>query len=119
MIWNGVDLVEIHRFEDLNPRILSRFINRVYTPAEQEICATRMSSFAGRFAAKEAVAKVLGTGIGEVRWQDIEILRKANGEPFIQLHNKAKECAEKLGIKEWSLSISHGKNLAIAFVIAS
>lgn len=118
-IRNGVDLVEINRFEQIDPRILKRFINRVFTIREQEICRDRMASYAGRFAAKEAVAKTLGTGIGEIKWQDIEILKGSQGEPLLVLHEKALIKANELGLSNWSLSISHGKQIAIAFVIAS
>ena len=118
-IRNGVDLVEINRFEEIDPKILKRFINRVFTVNEQEICRERMTSYAGRFAAKEAVAKTLGTGIGEIRWKDIEILRGSLGEPLLVLHDKALIKSNELGFSDWSLSISHGKQIAIAFVIAS
>ncbi len=119
MFLNGVDLVEIHRFKDINPRIFARFIQRVYTPAERELCAGNFNCLAGRFAAKEAVAKALGTGIGLIRWQDIEILRGESGEPVLHLHNRAAEIARDKEITNWALSISHGKELAIAFVIAT
>jgi len=119
IIRNGVDLVEIVRFEEIDPKILKRFIKRVFTTAEQDICKDRMASYAGRFAAKEAVSKTLGTGIGEISWQDIEILKSDQGEPFLVLHRKAILRAKALGLSNWSLSISHGKELAIAFVIAT
>ncbi len=118
-IRNGVDLVEINRFEEIDPKILKRFINRVFTISEQEICRERMASYAGRFAAKEAVAKTLGTGIGEIKWKDIEILRGSLGEPVLVLHENALTISKELGLSDWSLSISHGKQIAIAFVIAS
>jgi holo-[acyl-carrier protein] synthase len=116
---NGVDLVEIERFEQIDQKILKRFINRVFTSNEQEICRDRMASYAGRFAAKEAVAKTLGTGIGEIKWKDIEILKGSQGEPLLILHGNALEKSNELGLSNWSLSISHGKQIAIAFVIAS
>ncbi|PKN88164.1 MAG: holo-[acyl-carrier-protein] synthase [Chloroflexi bacterium HGW-Chloroflexi-8] len=119
MIRNGVDLVEISRFENLNPKIFARFIERVYTDAEKEICENRYICLAGRFAAKEAVSKALGTGIGIIRWKDVEILRGNLGEPILILHNKALEIAEEYHLTNWSISISHGKEIAIAFVIAS
>jgi len=119
MIRNGVDLVEISRFENLNPKIFVRFIERVYTDAEKEICENRFICLAGRFAAKEAVSKALGTGIGIIRWKDIEILRGNLGEPILILHNKAHEIAKENNLTHWSISISHGKEIAIAFVIAS
>lgn len=118
MICNGVDLVEISRFEKLDPKIFTRFINRVYTDGEKEICEQRFICLAGRFAAKEAVSKALGTGIGIIRWKDIEILRGESGEPVLILHDKAKEIANEKKLTQWSISISHGREIAIAFVIA-
>lgn len=118
MLRNGVDIIEINRLEEINPAIRERFISRVFTESEQEICKAINARLAGRFAAKEAVAKALGTGIGELHWKDIEILQAENGEPIIQLHAKAKEKAEELGISQWAVSISHNRTMAIAFVIA-
>ncbi|MBW6473221.1 MAG: holo-ACP synthase [Anaerolineaceae bacterium] len=118
MLRNGVDIIEIERLEKVNPGIRARFINRVYTEAEKEICGNSYTCLAGRFAAKEAVSKVLGTGIGEIRWQDIEILRGEEGQPIIKLHANAKAKENELGIHQWAISISHSRTLAIAFVIA-
>ncbi|HSM25337.1 MAG TPA: holo-ACP synthase [Anaerolineaceae bacterium] len=118
MLRNGVDIIEINRLEDLNPRIRERFINRVFTEQEKEICKGSFARLAGRFAAKEAVSKVLGTGIDEIHWKDIEILQGINGEPILQLHNKAKEKEVALEVNHWALSISHSRTVAIAFVIA-
>ena len=118
MLRNGVDIIEIERLEQVSPGIRSRFINRVYTEIEKEICGNNYACFAGRFAAKEAVSKVLGTGIGEIRWQDIEILRGEEGQPIIKLYANAKAKEIELGIHHWAISISHSRTLAIAFVIA-
>jgi phosphopantetheine--protein transferase-like protein len=74
---------------------------------------------AGRFAAKEAVSKTLGTGIGIIRWKDIEILRGELGEPILVLHGKAQQIAQDKQLENWAISISHGKEIAIAFVIAT
>ncbi len=119
MICNGVDLVEISRFENLDPKIFVRFVNRVYTEAEKAICEDRFICLAGRFAAKEAVSKALGTGIGIIRWKDIEILRGELGEPVLVLHGKAQQIAKDKQLSNWAISISHGKEIAIAFVIAT
>src|SRR5512133_1188221 len=89
----GVDIIEINRLEEVNPAIRERFLQRVYTPEERAICGKSWASLAGRFAAKEAVAKALGCGIGPVRWQEIEILRGESGEPLLVLHGKAQEAA--------------------------
>lgn len=118
MLRNGVDIIEIERLEKIRPGIRARFINRVYTETEKEICGNNYACLAGRFAAKEAVSKVLGTGIGEIRWKDIEILRVEEGQPIIKLHANAKLKEIELGIHHWAISISHGRTLAIAFVIA-
>lgn len=114
MITNGIDLVEISRFENLNPKIFARFVERVFTLNERNICEGSFHRLAGRFAAKEAVAKALKTGIGEVHWKDIEILQGDQGEPLLILHNRALEISTQLGFQQWSLSISHGKEIAIA-----
>jgi len=118
MLRNGVDIIEVDRLEKINPGIRVRFIDRVYTKTEKEICGNNYACLAGRFAAKEAVAKVLGTGIGEIRWKDIEILRGEEGQPIIKLHAKAKTKEIELEIQQWAISISHSRTLAIAFVIA-
>lgn len=77
-----------------------------------------MATLAGRFAAKEAVAKALGCGIGPVSWQEIEILRGVEGEPVIVLHGKAQQIADRSGLVTWSVSISHSRACAIAMVVA-
>ncbi len=115
---SGVDLIEINRLAGLNPRIRARFLTRVYTPAEMAICGTSDASLSGRFAAKEAVAKALGTGIGPIRWQEIEISAGPQGEPLLQLHGAAQEIAAQLGLRTWSVSISHTATHAIAMVVA-
>jgi holo-[acyl-carrier protein] synthase len=118
MLRSGVDIIEIERLKNVSSEIRERFINRVYTESEKEICGNNFASLAGRFAAKEAVSKVLGTGIGEIRWKDIEILRGEEGQPTIKLHAYAKTKENELGIQQWAISISHSRTLAIAFVVA-
>jgi len=78
----------------------------------------RVESLAGRFAAKEAVAKALGSGIGDITWKEVEILRADSGAPILVLHGAAAEMAEKQGLVEWSISISHEKSHALAMVVA-
>jgi holo-[acyl-carrier protein] synthase len=114
----GIDLIEIDRLADLNPRIRARFLERVYTPAELTSCGAVNASLAGRFAAKEAVAKALGTGIGPVRWQDIEICDGPQGEPQLKLHGAASQIAADLGLDTWSISISHTATHAVAMAAA-
>ena len=115
---SGVDLIEIARLEETIERHGERFLKRVYTPAELALVGKNMASLAARFAAKEAVAKALGTGIGEVRWQDIEVLHGPERQPALQLHGSASQLANDLGLHIWSLSLSHTHTHAIAMVVA-
>jgi holo-[acyl-carrier protein] synthase len=114
---SGLDMVEIQRLDEISEGIRERFLTRVFTSAERA-ASTSTASLAGRFAAKEAVAKVLGCGIGFVHWQDIEILSSKSGEPFLKLHGKAIEAANQLGIIDWSISITHTRSLAAAVAVA-
>jgi len=114
----GVDIIEISRFESQRPELRRRFFQRVFTIRELSLIHNSLSSAAGKFAAKEAVAKALGCGIGEVHWQDIEVLQGTSGEPILFLHKKAREISNGLGLATWSLSISHSNQNAIAFVVA-
>lgn len=115
----GVDLVEIERLESVIERFGDRFLNRIYTPRELEEFGHNTASLAVRFAAKEAVAKALGTGIGVVRWQEIEICRGPERQPVLRLDGAAADLASKLALKHWSLSLSHTHHYAVAFVVAS
>jgi holo-[acyl-carrier protein] synthase len=114
----GVDIVEIERLDTVNPAIRARFIRRVFTEREVELARGSTASLAGRFAAKEAVSKALGTGIGYVHWQDIEIVRGLAGEPLLELHGRARQVADRLGLQTWSVSISHGRTHAVATAVA-
>ena len=114
----GIDLIEIDRLETLNPRIRERFMERVYTTNELEDSRGGWASLAGRFAAKEAVAKALGCGIGPVVWKEIEIRRGTQGEPVLELHGKARQMAGELGLHTWSISISHTRTHAAAVAVA-
>jgi holo-[acyl-carrier protein] synthase len=114
----GVDLVEIRRLAALDPSIRRRFIQRVFTPAEIELCGDRNDSLAGRFAVKEAVAKALGCGIGLIGWQEVETLADLQNAPKLILHGQAQVIAGQKGLNRWSVSISHTRELAAAFVVA-
>jgi holo-[acyl-carrier protein] synthase len=116
-IYNGIDLVEIERFYRLKPTILKRFMQRVLTTAEQAEVGGSIEKLAGKFAAKEAAAKALGCGIGEVKWVDIEILSDVNGKPEIRFHHAAENVTAHLRIIQRSVSISHTRSLAIALVM--
>lgn len=115
---SGIDIIEIDRLNKVNPAIRQRFLKRVYTPLELEISGDSDASLAGRFAAKEAVSKALGSGIGHIRWQDIEIRRGTNGEPLLYLHGAARQLADELGLTIWSVSISHSRTHAVAMAVA-
>lgn len=117
-ISTGIDLVEIDRLRLLNPSIKARFLNRVFTSQELIDCAGKDQSLMGKFAAKEAAAKALGCGIGEVRWQDIEILLDEQHKPMLILHGKAREISTSLGWSSWSVSIAHTRDHAVATVTA-
>jgi holo-[acyl-carrier protein] synthase len=114
----GVDIIEIDRFIAAAQRYNQRFLRRIFTPIEIAENGENMESLAARFAAKEAVAKAFGTGIGIISWQDIEIRRGVSGEPILHLHSTAQEMADEQKIKAWSLSLSHTHSHAIAMVVA-
>lgn len=125
IIGTGVDLAEVERIQSAleDPRIGRRFRDRVFTEKEIAYCETKhrgkYESYAGRFAAKEAVMKALGRGWGaKVRWLDIEVARARSGKPEIILHDKTAKFAEHLGIRRWALSITHTKQHGLAYVIA-
>jgi holo-[acyl-carrier protein] synthase len=115
---SGVDLLEIERLQKALERHGERFLARIYTPAERELCAGNAASLAARFAAKEAVAKALGTGLGDVAWTEIEILRDGRGAPVLVLHGQARALANELGLSQWSISLSHTHKHAIAMAVA-
>lgn len=117
-LYSGIDLVDIDRLASLKPNVKERFIKRVYTEREINEAADSNASLAGKFAAKEAVAKALGTGIGAVNWQDIEILRGNGNKPQLKLHRKAQSIADELKLTCWSISISHTNTQAVAVAIA-
>lgn len=120
---HGVDLVEVSRVERMLAKTGDRFAERCFTDSERAYCESggklAAERFAARFAAKEAVMKALGTGwTGGVAWTDIEVARDGAGRPTLVLHNAAKELADRAGLREWTISLSHTKTTAIASVIA-
>jgi holo-[acyl-carrier protein] synthase len=115
----GVDLVEVERIAELVAGYGERFRCRVFTGAELEACGNRPERLAARYAAKEAVSKALGTGIGRVRWRDIEVLNGPAGQPELVLSGAAAELAAELGLRLWAVSLSHAGGQAIAFVVAT
>ncbi len=114
----GIDLIEISRFHAINPKIKQRFLRRVFTRAEIAVGDNRADYYAGLFAAKEAGSKALGTGIGDIRWQELEILPDKKGKPCLCLHGKAAEIARSNGWSSWSVSITHTGIAAAAIVTA-
>ncbi len=114
----GVDLIEISRVEEVVARHGKHYLERIYTLAELEQCGRHIESLAGRFAAKEAVAKALGTGIGDVTWKEIEILGDEHHAPTLTLRGTAERVAKELGLSEWSISISHSMSHALALAVA-
>ncbi|MEW5985211.1 MAG: holo-ACP synthase [Chloroflexota bacterium] len=119
MLSVGVDLIEVTRLEQAAARYGERFYRRCFTPQEQAHCQGDAARLAGRFAVKEAVAKALGTGIGDFTWTDIEIINDERGKPQLILYNKAKETADRLGLRRWAISLSHTATHAIGFAIAT
>lgn len=122
VIGTGIDVVEIERVARSIERYGSRFLDRVYTAAEIAYCQRKRrnaaESFAARFAAKEAGAKALGTGIGfGVTWRELEVGREPAGRPLLLLHGRAAEIAASLGVRRSSLSITHTRTQSMALVI--
>jgi holo-[acyl-carrier protein] synthase len=114
----GIDLLEISRLEEIDPKIRERFLKRVYTPAELKYAEESYSTLAGLFCVKEAASKALGCGIGKVSWQEMETVADSQGAPTLVLHGHAAELAQSLGLSTWAVSITHTKQMAAASVTA-
>jgi len=122
-IGHGIDIVETSRIAEMVREHGKHFLDRCFTPGEQAYCAANTKRYiehlAGRFAAKEAVLKALGTGWrGGIAWTDVEILRADSGQPSVKLHGESQRIAEELHIRRWLVSISHVSTHATASVIA-
>ncbi|MGD0903344.1 MAG: holo-ACP synthase [Terracidiphilus sp.] len=121
IVGSGIDLIEIGRIQRSVDRYGGRFLDRVYTAAEKAYCLGKRNSaesFAARFAAKEAGAKALGTGISfGVSWLEIEVAREASGRPTLRFHGRAAQIAAGLGVARAALSITHTASLAMASVV--
>ncbi len=115
MIETGIDIIEIDRIVDAMTKYGERFLERVYTPGEVAQSRGRAESLAARFAAKEATFKVLGVRLG---WRDVEVQREASGKPRLLLHGRARVEADRLGLRSWSVSLSHSRGNAVAVVVA-
>jgi holo-[acyl-carrier protein] synthase len=118
MIVSGVDMIEISRIENAIERHGEKFFNRFFTTQEVQFCRGKAASLAGRFAVKEAVAKAMGTGIGDFNWTDIEVVCDGRGKPELVLHNKARTVAADQGLVHWSISLSHTDTYAIGMAVA-
>src|SRR6476469_8046259 len=110
----GIDIIKVDRIKAALDKFGERFSKRVLTPAEQRYVRGRPETFAGRWAAKEAVSKVLGLGVRGIGWKDIEVERLPTGQPSVRLHGRAAARAEQLGMERIALSISHESDYAVA-----
>jgi len=110
----GIDIIKVARIRDALARFGARFSGRVLTPTERRYVRDRPETFAGRWAAKEAVSKVLGLGVRGVGWREIEIERLPTGQPAVVLHDRAARRAEQLGMTRIAVSISHEDDYAVA-----
>ena len=119
IIFSGIDMIKIDRFSQLDPAIRKRFFTRVFTSEELDYIGDSFNKAAGIFAAKEAVAKALGCGIGPISWQDITISHTPENQPKVTLLSKAQEKAKTLHIRQWSISITHTKKTAAAIAVAA
>lgn len=114
----GIDLIDIDRISAVLGRYPDRFRLRVLTEHEQRYCGRRVERIAGRWAAKEAISKVLGLGVRGVGWREIEVLPNRAGAPQVHLHARAARRAEALDLDEVTVSISHERRMAVAVAVA-
>jgi holo-[acyl-carrier protein] synthase len=123
MLTTGVDILHVHRVQDALDRHGERFLLRVFTTAEIAYCAGRAPELAARFAAKEAVSKALGVGMRTlsrdgIGWHEAEVINGNSGKPDVHLHGRAAQLGRELGLTQLSLSISHERDVVVAFVVA-
>jgi len=119
----GVDLVELERLRRVLERYGERFLERVYTPEEAARFGRYLPELAARFAAKEAVSKALGVGMrllstNGIGWHDVAVLPDIRGKPLLYLSGRALELAQAQGLARWAISLTHGRDYALAFVVA-
>jgi len=114
----GIDMIEIARIEHGYQRLGERFLNRFFTPGEREDCNDKPYRLAARLAAKEAVAKALGTGIGPISWIEIEIRSDECDRPVLHLHGAAAAVSDELGLTQWDISLTHTRDYASAIAVA-
>ncbi len=123
IVGHGIDLIDTDRVARMIDEHGDHFLTRCFTAGERAYVAAhpkrRTEHLAGRFAAKEAVLKALGTGwSGGIAWTDVEVVRETKGPPQVRLHGEAAAVAEKLGVTQWWLSLSHIHSHAVASAIA-
>jgi len=114
----GIDIIEVDRVRKVFEHHGERFLKRVFTEAEVWQCRGKATRLAGRFAAKEAISKALGTGIHGVTWREMEVVQLRSGRPTVRLHGNAKRRAEMLGLSAFDVSIADLKEFSIAIAVA-
>lgn len=114
----GIDIIEVDRVRKVYERHGERFLKRVFTDIEIWLCRGKATRLAGRFAAKEAISKALGTGLHGVSWREMEVVQLRSGRPTVRLHGKAKQRAELLGLSAFDVSIADLKEFSIAVAVA-
>jgi len=120
----GVDIVELDRIRRAIDHHGERFLARIYTAGELARYGDRLPELAVRLAAKEAVSKALGVGLRHmsghgIGWRDVEVLSDPNGKPLLHLSGRAQTLAEEQGLRDWAISLSHSRDYAVAFVVAT
>jgi holo-[acyl-carrier protein] synthase len=119
MLRCGIDMIEHERIEEGIARLGERFLNRFFTAGEREDCGDAPYRLSARLAAKEAVSKALGTGIGDVSWLEIEIrVNNPRKRPTLHLYGAAATLAAEMGLTQWDVSLTHAKQYAAAMVVA-
>ena len=114
----GVDIIEVERVRRVYERHGERFLKRVFTELETRQCRGKVTRLAGRFAAKEAISKALGTGLHGVAWREMEVVQLRSGRPTVRLHGNARKRAELLGLTAFDVSIADLQTFSIAIAVA-
>ena len=114
----GIDIIEVDRVRKVFERHGERFLQRVFTEMEARQCRGKVTRLAGRFAAKEAISKALGTGLHGVAWREMEVVQMYSGRPTVRLHGNARKRAEQLGLSAFDVSIADLAQFSIAIAVA-
>ena len=117
--YTGIDIIEIERVKKAVTRWGERFLHRIYTEPELRLSGSEPQALAVRFACKEAVMKLLGTGRRGVSWREIETLAQPSGQPVVNLYGRAQQQADELRLKDIAVSLSHSKEYAVASVVSA